>query len=207
MRKLSGLQKRSLQQAASHYASQIGAAADYLESRGITTEVANTYQLGVVAQPMPADEDYRGRLSIPYLTVNGVVDIRYRALGPEQGPKYLSRPNATTRLFNVSALLSPANSIVVCEGEIDTIVMHSVVGVPAVGVPGASNWKPHYRLLLEDFEHVIVMCDGDTAGREFGKQLSHELDNAYAVHLPDGMDVNDCLLAYGPEYLRERVAA
>lgn len=205
MPKLSVSQRRSLQQAASHYAGQVGAAAGYLAERGITTEVANTFQLGAVVSPLPADEDYVGRLAIPYLTVNGVVDIRYRALGADQAPKYLSRPNATTRMFNVSALLAPTDVMVVCEGEIDTIVMHSVVGVPAVGVPGAKNWKPHFRLLLQDFERVIVMCDGDTAGRDFGKQLMSELDNAQVAHLPDGMDVNDCLLAYGPEYLQGRV--
>ena len=96
------------------------------------------------------------------------------------------------------------NVVAVCEGEIDTIVMHSLVGIPAVGVPGAQHWKPHYRLLLEDFEHVVVMCDGDQAGREFGRKVVSDLDNATAVHLPDGVDVNEAYLSHGTDWIKAK---
>ena len=203
--KLSASQRKSLQAAASQYASNVAVAADYLTARGITPQAAHTFQLGVVVQPVPGDEDYVGRLTVPYITpVAGVVDIRYRAMQPEQTPKYLGRPGASTHMFNVPALQEASDVICVCEGEIDTIVMHALVGVPAVGVPGANNFKPHYRLLLEDFDHVIVWCDGDTAGREFGKKVASEVDGCTVVHLPEGMDVNDCYLTEGAEGLRRR---
>lgn len=207
MPKLSVSQRKQLAAAAERYASQVTVAVPYLAARGITTEVAAMHRLGAVHEPQPADEEYAGRLAIPYVTAAGVVDIRYRALTAEQTPKYLSRPNAVARLFNVTALLTAGSTVVVCEGELDTIIMHSVVGVPAVGVPGANSWKPHFRLLLEDFERVIVMCDGDQAGRDFGKKIAGELDNASIVHLPEGMDVTDCYLQYGPEFLTGRIAA
>lgn len=207
MSKLSVSQRKQLQVAAEKYASQVTAAGQYLNARGITTGVAATHHLGVVLDPLPADEEYAGRLAIPYLTAAGVVDIRFRALAADQSPKYLSRPNAQARLYNVTALLTASDTIVVCEGELDTIIMHSVVGAPAVGVPGANSWKPHFRLLLEDFERVVVMCDGDQAGREFGKRIAGELDNASVVHLPDGLDVTDAYMQFGAEYLTGRIAA
>lgn len=162
------------------------------------------FRLGVVLEPLVGDEDYAGRLTVPFLTPGGVVDLRYRSLG-DQTPKYLSRPNAQTRLFNVPALLTDSDVIVVCEGELDTMVMHALVGVPAVGVPGANNWREHYRLLLEDFERVLVMCDGDQAGRDFGRKVAGEVDGAATVQLPDGLDVNDVYLAEGPDGLRKRM--
>lgn len=202
--KLSASLKRSLSKAAETYSSSVAVAGDYLTARGITPEVAHGFRLGVVVDPLPGDEDYAGRLAVPYLTPAGVVDIRYRALHEGQSPKYLSRPAAQTRMFNVQALLTDSDVIAVCEGEIDTIIMHALVGVPAVGIPGANNFKDHYRLLLEDFDRVIVMCDGDQAGREFGKKLASECDNATVVHLPDGSDVNDFYLSDGPDAIRRR---
>lgn len=202
--KLSSSQKRYLETATSHYAQYLPHAQHYLAARGIPLDVATTFRLGVVLEPLVGDEDYAGRLTVPYLTPHGVVDLRFRSLG-DQTPKYLSRPNAQTRLFNVPALLSDSDVIAVCEGELDTIVMHALVAVPAVGVPGASNWREHYRLLLEDFERVLVMCDGDQAGRDFGRRVAGEVDGAATVHLPDGMDVNDLYMAEGPEGLRKRM--
>ena len=146
-----------------------------------------------------------GRLAIPYLTESGCVDLRFRMMSGDSGPKYLGRPNATTRMFNVNALLIDSPVVAVCEGELDTIVMHALVGIPAVGVPGANNWKAHYRLLLEDVEQVVVMCDGDQAGRDFGKKVTGELDNAVAIHLPDGLDVNEAYMQHGSDWLEERV--
>lgn len=205
MPKLSLSQRKYLDTACQRYAGQIGAAAPYLEARGISIGVAEQFRLGCVIDPLPGDEDYMGRLAIPYLTESGCVDLRYRSITDSGGPKYLGRPNATTRMFNVGALLIDSPVVAICEGELDTIVMHALVGIPAVGVPGASNWKQHYRLLLEDVEQVVVMCDGDQAGREFGKKVTGELDNATAIHLPDGLDVNEALLQYGPGWLEEKV--
>lgn len=205
MPKLSLSQRNYLAAAAEQYHGQLSAAAGYLEARGITIEAASTFHLGCVIDPLPGDEDYVGRLAIPYLTRSGVVDIRFRSMTPDSGPKYLGRPNAVTRMFNVSALLLDSPLVVVCEGELDTIIMHALVGVPAVGVPGASSWKDHYRLLLEDVDRVVVLCDGDQAGRDFGKKVTSVLDNATAIHLPDGVDANDAYLQHGAEWLEEKV--
>lgn len=202
--KLSTSQRRYLEAATEKYEAYVEYAGDYLAARGIPLEVARMFRLGVVVDPLVGDEDMTGRLAIPFNTMSGVVDLRFRALG-DQTPKYLSKPNATTRLFNVGALMQETTTVAVCEGEMDTIVMNSLVGVPAVGVPGANNWREHYRLLLEDFEHVIVMCDGDQAGKDFGRKVAGEVDGAVIVHLPDGQDVNELYLSEGAEGVRKRV--
>ncbi len=43
-------------------------------------EIARLAQLGVVEEAEVGHEAYKGRLSIPYITKTGVVDLRFRAL-------------------------------------------------------------------------------------------------------------------------------
>lgn len=206
MSKLSVSQRHYLEQAAEAYHGQISpSAAAYLVSRGITKEIAATYRLGNVVDPLVGDDEYTGRVSIPYITPSGVVDIRFRSIRPDQTPKYLSRSGAETKLYNVQAVLKKSDVICICEGEIDAITMDGMVGVPAVGVPGANNWRSHFRLLFEDYDRVLVMCDGDQAGRDFGKKLSSEIDGATIINLPEGSDVNDIYMAEGSDGIKERI--
>lgn len=182
---LSESQRRSLELAAATYEAAVAGAVEYLRARGIEATTARTYRLGYVA-----DGEYAGRLAIPYITADGsVVDIRYRALSPEQSPKYLSRPGSKSHLFSVSSLLADGDTVYITEGEIDAITLNQF-GFNAVGVPGASNWQEHWKRLFDDYDRVIVVCDGDQAGRDFGKKVAERIDGATAVHLPEGEDVN-----------------
>lgn len=176
----------------------------YLADRGVTAGTAARFLLGYVSNPMLGDEDYKGRLSIPYLTPTGVVDIRFRVLVGD-GPKYLGKPGAKTHLFNVNDLHTPSRVIAICEGELDAVIMSGECGVPAVGVPGATNWKDHYSLLFEDYDRVLVVCDGDQAGREFGKKVAREVEGALVIHMPEGMDVNEVFLQEGTDGVRGRL--
>jgi DNA primase len=162
------------------------------------------FRLGFVKTPEVGHEPYIGKLSIPYLTPSGTIDIRFRALSPDaSGPKYMSRPGATTHIFNINALGNSDDTLVVCEGELDTVVA-TQAGFTAVGLPGANNWKPFYSRVLADWGKVILLCDGDNAGREMAKNLSRELDNVFPVFMPEGQDVNDVYLAEGADGLRKR---
>ncbi len=78
--KQSTSQKESLMRAAKYYHSALHEAEDYLAERGITLEVAKKVGLGVVLDPVTGHEQYENRLSIPYITRTGVVDLRFRAI-------------------------------------------------------------------------------------------------------------------------------
>lgn len=162
------------------------------------------FRLGFVKQPETGHEPYLGKLAIPYITPSGVVDIRFRSLNADGGPKYMSRPGASTHIYNIKALQSDSDVLVICEGEIDTIIA-TQVGFAAVGLPGANNWKPFYSRVLADWEKIMLFCDGDNAGREMAKNISRELENVFPVFMPDGSDVNDVYLAEGADGLRKRV--
>lgn len=122
-------------------------------------------------------------------------------------PKYMGMAGATTHLYNVGAFFKATSYICICEGEIDTITLDTVCGIPAVGVPGVNNWKKHYTRLLADFDKVFLFADGDSAGSDFGKSLSRELGNLVVVNMPDGEDVNSMYLKNGVEYFQQKIAS
>ena len=202
--KQSQSQKELLGRATSRYAESISLAEDYLASRGITKEAARLARLGVVEEPEPGHEQYTGRLSIPYITKTGVVDLRFRSLNPAVEPKYMGMVGADTRMYNVLDIEYAGDWIGVCEGELDTLTMSRLVGIPCVGVPGANSWKKHYTRLLADFERVFVFADGDAPGREFAASLSRELP-VTTITFGDGEDVNSAYIKYGAGFIKEKM--
>lgn len=201
--RLSKSQRELLAKAVSRYEESLPEALPYLEARGIQEATARMFRLGFVKEPETGHEPYIGRLAIPYLTPAGPIDIRFRSMAEDSAPKYMSRPGASTHIFNIMALNQEAPFLTVCEGELDTVIA-TQAGFTAVGLPGANNWKQFYSRVLADWEKIILLCDGDNAGREMAKNLSRELDNVVAVFMPDGQDVNDVFMAEGADGLRKR---
>jgi DNA primase len=202
--RLSNSQRQFLLQAATDYASQIEAAKSYLASRGLSVEEAQQFHLGVVTSPLPGHESYVNRLSIPYVTPSGVTDIRFRSIDSSE-PKYMGVPGAKTTMYNAQAVLTAQDYICVTEGEIDCITTVVKTGHPAVGIPGTQNWKPFYSKILDDFETVIVLADGDNPGLEFGKKIARELGNVNIIQMPEGFDVNSIVMKEGGSWLDERI--
>jgi len=197
-------QKDLLDKATTKYAGSIFQAEDYLKSRGIPLEVARLVSLGVVAEPEVGHEAFIGRLSIPYITKTGVVDLRFRSLNPAVEPKYMGMTGAETKMYNVLDVERAGDYIGVCEGEIDTLTISRCVGIPCVGVPGANSWKKHYTRLLADFERVFVFADGDQPGTEFARSLARELP-VTIIQLPDGQDVNSMYVQEGAGYFHQKM--
>jgi len=161
-------------------------------------ELVRTFLLGYVQEGEAAlgHEGYVGRLSIPYLTPSGAVSMRFRDLSSESSVKYLGLPgDNSTHLFNVTALFKANDQLFITEGELDAVAA-TAAGAPAIGCPGARAWKPHYTRMLEDFD-VIVLCDGDDAGKEFGTKVCDEIEGARKVIYPSGVDTNEYLLEHG----------
>lgn len=153
---------------------------------------------------LPGHEQYINRLAIPYLTPAGVVDIRFRSIDGSE-PKYMGMPGVKTTMFNAQVVLTAGEYICVTEGEIDCITILAKSEHPAVGIPGANNWYPFYAKILDDFESVIVLADGDNPGLEFGKKISRELGNVNIVQMPEGHDVNSIVQLEGIEFINDKI--
>ena len=196
-----------------YYSSLTPQAASYLAGRGITKEVAASFQLGSVVEPDAGHEHAVGRLSIPYLTPAGVVGIKVRAVDADTTPKYLWPTGQKIGLFNVLDLHRNSDTIAICEGEIDTIVLSGLVGIPAVGVAGVSQWKPWFPKLFESYSRILIFADNDikedgrNPGQELAKRIKEDLDKATVVQLPANLDVNDVYLAHGAGWFTGKLAA
>lgn len=202
-------QMKSLLEAANRYADRIDAATlRYLEGRGISEEVAGLYSLGTITEPLPGHEMHVGWLSIPYITALGhCVGFKFRRLDDGK-PKYGSPVGQVSHLYNVSDITKRSGSIVVCEGELDTILVSGVLEIPAVGCPGVAAWKPHYSRLLSGYDNVYIAGDNDlkedgtNPGQEFSRRVASEVMNATIVNLPSGMDITDYYLRFGYDETR-----
>ena len=117
----------------------------------------------------------------------------------------MGMPGAKTTMYNAQSVLTAGSYICVTEGELDTVVLSVKTGHASIGIPGANNWKPYYTKILDDFETVIVLADGDNAGLEFGKKLSRELPNVNLLQMPEGHDVNSIIIQEGKEWIDERI--
>jgi DNA primase len=195
-----------LENASKSYNSQLDKdVAEYLESRGIGRETADRFRLGFVVDPAPGHEVYRDCLAIPYLTPSGsVVSIRFRTLPPAE-KKYMTVAGDTPRIYNTKALELGSRSICVTEGEIDCIIAE-ISGLPSVGLPGATHWKPLFARLLSHYEAVYVLSDDDNPGQNFAETLGRDMSNVRNVPMTGG-DVNTFYLEHGAEALRKKVGA
>jgi len=210
---LNAEQKALLTEAAQRYADHIEPQAlSYLQERGISPQVASTYQLGSVVEPSVGHEHAVGMLSIPYRTPSGVVGIKFRRIDGGT-PKYLWPTGQKIGLFNVQDLHKSSDTIAICEGEIDTIILSGCVGIPSVGVAGVSQWKAHFPKLFEPYTKILIFADNDVKedgrnpGQELAKRIKEDLPAAIVVGLPGNEDVNDLYLHYGKDWFDERIAA
>lgn len=205
--------RRALTAKAQQYAGHADKATQYLGSRGITPQVAEVFLLGYVP-----DGEFAGRLSIPYVTPGGVVQIKYRCTDlthhegfkhtHEECPKYLYEAGTGTFLYNAQVLIHAADEVVVTEGELDAICVQAYTGKPAVAYPGTETWKkhPHYRLCFEGVSEVIVVADGDKAGKASAKAVAESIGiHARVVELPAGEDSNSYIASQGAGAYLERL--
>lgn len=111
-----------------------------------------------------------------------------------------------TPLFNVRDLHKSDPWVAVCEGELDTVVMSGVVGVPAVGIPGVDHWntnKNAWARLLQDYENVFVVMDPDASGQKIVGEIARLVENPVVINLP--ADVNDTVNEHGPDWVLNKM--
>lgn len=183
---------------------QSSEAMEYLKGRGITGEATQHHRLGYVSEPLENHDEMAGMLCIPFITPTGVSALRFRRIAGT-GNKYHQEGGALSPLFNVRDLHRPESFIALCEGELDGVVMSSLVGVPAVALPGVGQWAKQgkiYKRMLVDYDKVYVLMDPhdkDDAGQKAAKAICRTLPNAVNIILPE--DVNDTYLLHGREFI------
>ena len=162
---------------------------------------------------------FRGRLMFPICDRQGrVVAFSGRILDVKSHPaKYVNSPE--TDIFTKSRVLyaldkaaakivkHPRREAIVCEGQIDVIRCHACGFETAVASQGTAFTKEHVALLKKHADSVVLVFDGDSAGRKAALRtgalfLEEEIPVRVAV-LPKGDDPDSLLRDKGPEVFRD----
>jgi DNA primase len=181
----------------------------FLLARGLNKQAVSINRLGVVTEDcLPEHRRFIGWLAIPYLGLDGrPVQVRFRCLRNHEHMghgKYMTMEGDPARVYNVQSLIEADFDIHVTEGEIDAMVL-SMLGYPAVAIPGASGFQSHHRRMLAGFGRVFVWGDPDEAGAQFASRITRMMGQAISVRLDVG-DVNETYVTQGEAAIHAALA-
>jgi DNA primase len=159
----------------------------YLIERGIDRATAVEFGVGFYAGPGLLS----GRIVIPIRNAHGQrVAYAGRALDG-RGPKYKLPAGfrKAWELFNLDrAAATGSQSVIVVEGYFDCLRVHRA-GLPwVVALMGSYLSAEQENALLARFDRVILLLDGDAAGRAASRVIAARLSGrclVEVVHLPD----------------------
>jgi DNA-binding transcriptional ArsR family regulator len=156
-----------------------------------------------------------GGIEIPYRDTNGnTVAIRYR-LALDGANRFRWRQGDTPCLYGLWRLddWELGSDLYLCEGETDALTLWHA-GLPALGIPGATAWKPEWWRNLWEFGRIVIIPDADKAGEQMTERLvatcpDHLRERVQVLQLPNGIkDANELWqqVDADPERFREALA-
>ncbi len=112
-------------------------------------------------------------VSIPYQDVDGEVLVSRYRVSLTGKTKVVSKKGDTIHLYGLHCLeeAREAGYVLLVEGESDCHVAwyHNI---PALGIPGAKNWKEEWANHLDGIAEVLVCVEPDRAGEELWEKVS-----------------------------------
>lgn len=184
----------------SQYATPDTPGGKYLMSRGISERTLAAFKVG----------EANGVLEFRFADAekNTHVHSKFLSLVRKNGKKEM-RASANTRpiLYGWQAIKNSDRRVIITEGEIDAMTLHSI-GLPALSIPmGAGNkqgvWIEHEYDHLDRFDEVWIWMDNDEAGVAATNDIVQRLGTHRCLivewpdELPQGCDVNDLVCKHG----------
>jgi 5S rRNA maturation endonuclease (ribonuclease M5) len=136
----------------------------YLAARGLTSHTARTFGIGLYG----GHGLLRGRIVIPIHNASGeLIAYAGRAVdGHEPKYQFPAGFRKSLVLFNLHrALKTGASTVIVVEGFFDALAVHQAGHPAVVALMGSALSRPQADLLTTHFDRVLLMLDGDEAGR------------------------------------------
>lgn len=125
-----------------------------------------------------------------------------------QEPKYRfpARFRKSLVLFNLHrALATGARTVIVVEGFFDSFAVHRAGHPAVVALMGCTLSRHQADLLSTHFDRIVLMLDGDDAGRRGAISIAQTLEtrmSVSALSLDDGQQPDEL----GPREVRELMA-
>lgn len=184
-------------------------AIQYLESRGISEEVAKKYEITV-------QTSHPNILVFPFYDEKGVLQfVKYRKTDfdkTKDANKEWCEASTKPVLFGMKQCDDSFDTLVVVEGQLDSLAV-ATAGIPnAVSVPtGAKGftWIPYCWDWLCKWKKIIVFGDFEKGSisllDELAKRLKDRVEHVREDNYKDCKDANEILLKYGAEQVRKCV--
>lgn len=184
-------------------------AIQYLESRGISEEVAKKYEITV-------QTSHPNILVFPFYDENGVLQfVKYRKTDFDKAKdanKEWCEASTKPILFGMKQCDDSFDTLVMVEGQLDSLAV-ATAGIPnAVSVPtGAKGftWIPYCWDWLCKWKKIIVFGDFEKGSisllDELAKRLKDRVEHVREDNYKDCKDANEILLKYGAEQVRKCV--
>jgi DNA primase len=180
----------------------------YLAGRGIDRATASEFGVGFYARPGLMS----GRIVIPIHNGRGEI-VAYSGRAPDgRVPKYKLPTgfHKSLELFNLHRVLAAGNkTVIVVEGYFDCMRVRQAGFPGVVALMGASLSARQESTLLERFDRVIVLLDGDAAGRAGSRSIAARLSgrcSLVTVELPDGTQPDQLSTTAIQELLKHRTS-
>lgn len=100
--------------------------------------------------------------------------------------KYVSITGSRVGLFNADTLWN-ADSVVICEGEIDAMLLERWGFRAITTTGGAGTFKPEWVRFFAHVKRIALLYDNDKAGREGAAKVHAMMRRAEIITLPDGV--------------------
>jgi len=159
----------------------------YLKERGVTEERAKTFGIGFFS----GKGSMHDRIVIPIHNQRGeLVAYAGRSIdGSEPRYKFPAGFHKSLELFNLDRVKGEM-SVVLVEGFFDCVKV-TQAGFPCVALMGSTMSSVQEELIAERFGEVILMLDGDEAGRKAAEEIADRLKqrvfSVVTVDLPDSV--------------------
>jgi DNA primase len=166
----------------------------YLNGRGIPDHTIDAKLLG-----------WNGsRITIPVFgREEEVLFFRYARSPQDQSvtPKMLSEVGSGVELYGWETLVRKPYRIVICEGELDRLVLEANGILAVTSTAGATAFLPEWAPYFEDVRRIFVCFDRDEAGARGAETVKSILPRATIVTLPVEVgqkgDISDYFVTLG----------
>lgn len=165
-----------------------------VEQRGIRDDLVDEHLLG-----------WNGRrITIPVFDQQGEFAFFKLAKDPEdkgESPKMLFSDGGYAELYGWERVKQEPQQLIICEGELDRLVLESHGFAAVTSTAGAGVFKKEWADALSTIPEIYVCFDRDKAGRDGAAHVARLLPKAKVIELPgevgEGGDVTDLFVRLG----------
>src|ERR1035437_2840761 len=156
---------------------------EYLHKRGLTDAVIDAYKLGY-------GQFYRKQwITIPIKDIYGNYSFFKLRQDPTFGNDKITYPKgAEAQLYDWETLANPSNPLVICEGELDRLLLVSKNVSAITSTHGAMTFKDEWSEKVGKSRKVYICFDTDEAGQKGAVRVAKMLENVgcetYITTLP-----------------------